>query len=205
MAESVDQLQALFSEMKACNKCRLRALCKQVVPGEGPNRVRVAFFAEAPGETEDTEGRPLIGRAGSLFRQALKAYGQFDASKVFISNAVRCRPPDNREPSPDEKAACWEWTLRTLQIIRPKVVVTMGRHALDVMAEKFGFLKKIGQKGITKIAGSPIYVKERNFYVFPITHPSYAMRRNEARNEFFSFFSYLHRAVPGWLERGPEE
>jgi len=158
------------------------------------------FFAEAPGAKEDTEGIPLVGRSGQLFRRAL-AGARIKVGDVYLSNIVRCRPPDNRDPLPDEIEACWNWTAETLNLIRPRIVVPMGRPALFTMAYKLGFNKKVGQNPITKLAGKPIFVAERNFYCYPMFHPSYAARRRDVRSTFVAHMKYLGEAIPGWLER----
>lgn len=162
------------------------------------------FIAEAPGETEDETGRPLVGRAGDTFRRALRNIGLSDAG-VLIENICMCRPPNNREPTPEEEEACWPWLEHKIAITKPKVIVTMGRHAIQVLANKFGFQKKIGKLTITKIAGRPIWLDNLKCYVLPMTHPSYAMRRNDAREEFEGYFAYLSRALPGWKERVADE
>lgn len=194
------KLDILFEQMRACRACRLRKTCKQVVAGEGPADANVAFFAEGPGASEDEAGRPLIGRSGQFWRMGLRRCG-IDERSIFVSNAVKCRPPENRDPFLDEKEICWKWTIELLQIIRPKVIIPMGRHALEGFSKNFGF--SIGQKGIQKIAGKAIYVADRNFYVFPMFHPAYALRNGTARDEFQAHLSFLRQAIPGWLQRPP--
>lgn len=197
-------LQELRSQNVQCTRCSLRSGCKQVVPGEGPETADIMFIAEAPGETEDDTGRPLVGRAGDMFRRALRNIN-ISESSVVIENVCCCRPPNNREPTPEEEDACWGWLEHKIAIVKPKVIVTMGRHAIQVLANRFGFQKKIGKLSITKIAGKPIWLDNYTCYVLPMTHPSYAMRRNDAREEYEGFFQYLARALPGWKERVSDE
>lgn len=170
------------------------------MPGEGPLNTYLMFLAEAPGETEDKQGRPLVGRAGQIFRTTARVAG-LDLDKYYISNVCRCRPPDNRTPNPDELEACWPWTLKTLQLIRPKILVPLGDTALRTLAYKFEFTKFLHGEKITKLAGKPFYVAKRHFYVFPVFHPSYAARRSDAQKEFRAHFKYLAQAIPGWLQR----
>lgn len=160
----------------------------------------VVFLAEAPGETEDFRGRPLIGKAGKVFRKAMQQVG-LPLSKYYVSNLILCRPPDNRVPNPDELEACWPWTSQMLQLLRPKVLVPMGDTALRMLAYKLGFSKQVKQDKITKLAGKPIYVEARKFYVYPLFHPSYAARRKDAREEFTAHCRYLKHALPRWMER----
>jgi len=183
--------------MKKCTQCRLRKTCTQVVPGEGPADAHIVILGEGPGQNEDEEGRPFVGRAGQFLRSQLRG---IEKHGVYISNTVRCRPPDNRDPNPDETEACWPWTLKTLQVIKPKVVVTLGKPALNTIAFKYGI--KIPAGGFAeKTAGKRIYVEERKFFLFPCVHPAFALRRKEARKQFTTHMKYLGRALPGWLRR----
>lgn len=192
-------MEVLHRDMKACNACGLHTGCRQVVPGEGSAEALIVFLAEGPGETEDKRGLPLVGWAGKLFRSELRKSG-LDQVPHYISNMVRCRPPDNRDPLPEEIKACWPWTLKTLQYIRPKVVVPMGKPALFTLAHVFDFGKKLGgQAKITKLAGVPIYLEDRDFYVYPLVHPSFARRNKSAAVEFSHHIMYLRQALPGWL------
>ena len=180
-----------------CNQCRLRKTCNQVVPGEGPADAHIVILGEGPGKDEDEEGRPFVGRSGQFLRSQLRGIEKYG---IYISNTVRCRPPDNRDPNPDESEACWTWTLKTLQAVRPKVVVTLGKPALSVVSYKFGV--KIPAGGFAdKVAGKRIYVEDRKFFLFPCVHPSFALRRREARKLFTTHMKYLGRALPGWLRR----
>lgn len=195
-----EDLERLLNEIRKCSACQLRKTCNQVVPGAGPADTRVAVFGEGPGETEDKDGIPFVGYSGQFLRQSMKRVS-LDDSAMFISSAVRCRPPDGREPNEDEKKACWPWTLKLLQIVRPKVIVTLGRHALEIFSDNYGF--KIGQQGIKKIAGTPIYVPSRNFYIYPMFHPTFATRQSATRELFAAHLGYLKQALPGWIARPP--
>jgi DNA polymerase len=170
------------------------------VPGEGPSRAYLLFLAEAPGATEDEHGRPLIGKAGRIFRNSAEQAG-IDLDKCYIGNICRCKPPENRTPNPDEVEACWPWVLKTLQLIKPRIIVPLGDTALRTLAYKFGFQKFLRKDKITNLAGKPFYVEDRKFYVFPMVHPSYAARRRDVREAFRAHFVYLKEAIPGWLIR----
>jgi len=196
----MDALSNLHSEIKACTQCSLRQGCTQVVPGEGNPEAGVVFFAEAPGAVEDERGRPLIGRSGTYFRIELARAG-IKENEVYLSNIVRCRPPENRDPLPEEIESCWTWTLKTLQVIRPKVIVPMGRPALVTLSQKLGFHKKVGQNPIMKLAGIPFFVEEKHFFVFPIFHPAFAIRRSSLKPEFRAHLMYLAKAIPDWMRR----
>ncbi|HEX9494831.1 MAG TPA: uracil-DNA glycosylase, partial [Candidatus Limnocylindria bacterium] len=124
-----DPLAALADEIRACTACPLHRSAKQAVPGEGSAESGIFFLGEAPGYNEDVQGRPFVGAAGHLLDQLLAGIG-LDRSKVFITNVVRHRPPENRDPLPEEVAACHVWFERHLAALKPKVVVTLGRHAM---------------------------------------------------------------------------
>lgn len=191
-------MEKLHLEMKACNACGLRAGCTQVVPGEGPKSATVMFIAEAPGANEDEQGRPLIGKSGKLFRAALQRAG-VEEDGIYIRNICCCRPPENRDPKPDEIEACWQWTLKTLQVIRPKTIVTLGLPATLTIAYKFDIKLPINK--ITKLAGKPIYVADRHFYLYPMFHPAYAARGRDNKQTFFAHMKYLAKALPGWSKK----
>ena len=190
--------------MRACTRCALRtgadSECTQVVPGVGSQGANVAFFGEGPGRDEDEKGEPFVGRSGQLLRAQLRS-AKIGLEDVYISNTVRCRPPGNRDPLPEEAETCWHWTHRTLVLIQPRIIVALGRPALATLARKLGFSKKIGQLSITKLAGKPIFVEERNFFCYPIFHPAYALRNPRVRAEFQAHIRYLALAIPGWLAR----
>jgi uracil-DNA glycosylase family 4 len=123
-------LDALAAEVRACTACRLHAGRTNAVPGEGDPMTEVVFVGEGPGVNEDRLGRPFVGRAGDLLVRLLVSIG-WQRSDVFITNIVKCRPPDNRDPEPDEVAACEPYLRRQLQVLDPALVVTLGRHSMS--------------------------------------------------------------------------
>lgn len=195
-------IDALCVRMRSCQGCALRLTSTQVVPGEGSENARILFIGEGPGEDEDIQGRPFVGRTGQLLRDNMFRTGVAQYPH-YITNTVKCRPPENREPNPDECAACWPWTEALIDILRPRVIVPLGRPALTTIAARLGFTRKIGQNKITKLAGVPIHL-DQGIYIYPMFHPSYAARRSDARAEFHGHLLYLQAALPGWLAR-PEE
>lgn len=195
-------LEHLHSKMKACSKCDLRKQCTQVVPGEGSETATIMFIGEGPGQREDEIGIPFVGRSGQFLRASMRSANILQKEHLwYITNVVRCRPPDNRDPHPSEVEACWEWTLGLLKTVAPKILVPLGKAALYPLAHKLGFSNKVGQLKITKLAGRPFYVEDRSIYVMPFFHPSYAIRRSDAREAFESHMMYLGKAYPGWSER----
>jgi len=122
-------LEAIAAEVRACTRCRLHAGRTHAVPGEGHPDTEVVFVGEGPGLNEDRQGRPFVGRAGDLLVRFLATIG-WRREEVFITNVVKCRPPDNRDPEPDEVAACLPYLQRQLQALDPALVVTLGRHSM---------------------------------------------------------------------------
>jgi uracil-DNA glycosylase len=128
-AERRAALEAIAAEVRACTDCRLHERRSRAVPGEGHPSTEVVFVGEGPGMNEDREGRPFVGRAGDLLVRLLGSIG-WQREDVFITNIVKCRPPENRDPEPDEVAACAPYLRRQLEVLDPALIVTLGRHSM---------------------------------------------------------------------------
>lgn len=124
-------LDAIASEVRVCDRCRLAAQRTLAVPGEGNPDTEVMLVGEGPGQNEDRQGRPFVGAAGALLDELLATVG-WRREDVFITNVVKCRPPGNRDPEPDEIAACRPFLRRQLEILDPALVVTLGRFSLQM-------------------------------------------------------------------------
>ena len=166
---SVDNIEKIVLEIKKCDKCRLSAKRKNTVPGEGCQKPIVMVIGEGPGADEDETGKPFVGAAGKLLDKMLSSIGLSRETNVFIGNIVKCRPPMNRDPVPDEQEACLPYLYRQINILKPKYILSVGRVSTQAL---------IGQKeGITKLRG--------RFYTFeglPLLatfHPS-ALLRDES-------------------------
>ncbi len=164
MPDSLDQVAA---EVRVCVKCPLSQSRTHAVPGEGPADARVMFVGEGPGYHEDRQGRPFVGASGHYLEQLLASIG-IRREDVFITNVVKCRPPGNRDPLPDEIAACSDYLTRQLALIRPDVVVTLGRHSMG---------RFFPGQSITRIHGQPKRIGDA--YYLPMFHPAAALRRPE--------------------------
>jgi DNA polymerase len=153
-------------EVSVCDKCRLATTRTQTVFGEGDVDAKIFFIGEGPGENEDLTGRPFVGRAGQLLDKMIAAMG-LSREKVFIANIVKCRPPDNRVPAPDEVATCTPYLVRQLEIVRPAVIVTLGLPALKYMLDdpKLTMGRSRGQWKLW-----------RGIKLMPTYHPSYVLR-----------------------------
>ena len=123
-------LDAIAAEVRICRRCRLAEQRLQAVPGEGHPDTEVVFVGEGPGQNEDRQGRPFVGAAGGLLEELLALVG-WRREEVFITNVVKCRPPGNRDPEPDEMAACAPFLRRQLEVLDPAMVVTLGRFSLQ--------------------------------------------------------------------------
>ncbi|MFH0751650.1 MAG: uracil-DNA glycosylase [Chloroflexota bacterium] len=128
-AERRAALEGIAAEVRACTACRLHGGRTRAVPGEGHASTEVVFVGEGPGMNEDREGRPFVGRAGDLLVRLLGSIG-WRREDVFITNVVKCRPPENRDPEPDEISACAPFLRRQLEVLDPSLIVTLGRHSM---------------------------------------------------------------------------
>ena len=125
-------LNDLYEQSKTCTKCRLAATRTNFVFGEGNPEAQIAVIGEAPGAEEDAQGRPFVGRSGKLLDKILEAIG-FSREDVFICNIIKCRPPENRNPLTDEIECCMPWLKTQLQLIKPKIVLLLGRVAANTV------------------------------------------------------------------------
>src|SRR5216683_2832291 len=124
-----DSLEAIGAEVRACRMCKLCQTRTVGVPGEGSPQAEIMFIGEGPGFHEDQQGRPFVGAAGQLLTEMLRLIG-LQREEVFITNVVRCRPPGNRDPLPDELEACDTYTQRQIAVLQPKLIVTLGRYSM---------------------------------------------------------------------------
>jgi len=165
-------LAEIAKKIGVCQRCSLWKGTKHAVPGEGNSAAKVMFIGEAPGFYEDQVGRPFVGAAGKLLTQSLEEVG-ISREEVFIGNVIKHRPPENRDPLPTEISACRTWLDQQLEVIRPKIVVTLGRYSLArfVTAAKIsvvhGKLTKAGKQ-----------------LVLPMYHPAAALRSPALLEEF---------------------
>lgn len=175
----MDVLSLIADEIRACRACPLWSTSHQAVPGEGSAESGILFLGEAPGFHEDQQGRPFVGAAGQLLDELLAGIG-LDRSKVFITNVVRHRPPENRDPLPAEIAACDVWLRRHLEALAPRVLVTLGRFAMA---------KFMPGESITRVHGRPRRVGAVT--VFPMFHPAAALRAPSLRPALVGDFAAL--------------
>lgn len=157
-------------ERANCKLCKLYKTRKKVVYGEGNSDAELMFIGEGPGENEDKTGRPFVGRAGQLLDKIIKAM-RLERSEVYIANIVKCRPPNNRNPEADEIQTCRPFLDRQIDIIKPKVIITLGAPASRTILNTTETIGRLRGK----------FFKYKNIPVLPTYHPSYLLRNPESK------------------------
>jgi len=177
-------LTQIEQNIKVCQKCRLCKLATNAVPGEGNVDSEVVFVGEAPGAEEDKQGRPFVGRAGMLLERLLKEIG-YARQDVWIGNIIKHRPPENRDPLPDEIAACQPYLSMQLKAINPKIIVTLGRYAMyhfyneGKISRDRGVARKVTAPGIGETV------------IYPVYHPAAALRNPQAMDDLKKDFAKI--------------
>jgi len=187
-----EQLVELYREVQDCTRCPLHETRTKAVFGAGNADADLMFVGEAPGAEEDRQGLPFVGRAGQLLNQMLGEIG-LAREDVFIANVLKSRPPDNRDPQPEEIAACEPYLWRQVGLIEPKVVCTLGNFATKLLSGS--------PTGITKVRGAP-QVHElggRAVFLLPLFHPAAALRTPRVKEQLRGDFA----AIPDLLA-GPD-
>jgi uracil-DNA glycosylase family 4 len=188
-AERRTALEGIATEVRACTACRLHVGRTQAVPGEGHPSTEVLFVGEGPGYNEDRQGRPFVGAAGSFLTELLGSVG-WKRDEVFITNVVKCRPPDNRDPEPDEIAACAPFLRRQVEALDPALIVTLGRHSMG----RFMPGARIGQVHGTTAPADP-ETGAHGADVFAMYHPAAALHQGTLRRTLLDDMA----RVPGAL------
>ncbi len=163
-------LHELKSSLHECQRCGLSSGRTQVVFGTGHPQADIMFVGEAPGFYEDRQGEPFVGAAGKLLNELLQSIG-LSREDIFIANVIKCRPPNNRDPLPEEIETCKPFLLQQIELIKPKLVCTLGNFATQTLLER--------KVGITKVRGQVIRMP--NFIVFPLLHPAAALHQGNLR------------------------
>lgn len=188
MKSKQTQLNQLNQRMSACSQCALRAGCSRVVPGEGSVEANIMFIGEAPGKKEDETGHPFVGAAGKFLNEMLASI-KLKREDVYIANVCKCRPPENRDPAPEEVAACWPWLLEQIRIIQPKLIVTLGRHSM----ERFLPDQKISQMHGTLVIKTIPEIGQQNFYT--LYHPAAALYNGSMRKTLLDDFTKIPKVL----------
>ncbi len=165
-------LEAVREAMADCRRCPLGALCHNLVFGEGNPRAELLFVGEAPGADEDAQGRPFVGRAGQLLTKIIVAMG-LKREEVYICNILKCRPPGNRNPLPDEITACEPFLIRQIEAIRPRVICALGSFAAHTLLKS--------EAPITALRGR--FHAYQGIPLMPTYHPAYLLRNAGAKKQ----------------------
>jgi uracil-DNA glycosylase family 4 len=176
-------LADLEKEVSVCQRCALAQGRTRAVPGEGPENAAIMFVGEGPGFHEDQQGRPFVGAAGQFLDELLQSIG-LRRSEVYITNVVKCRPPGNRDPQPEEMAACQSYLDRQIALIKPKVIVTLGR---------FSMARAFPNEKISAIHGKPRKI-DGIVYV-PMFHPAAALHQPSLRRTVEEDFARLPKIL----------
>jgi len=210
-AERREQLVSLYKDVSNCTKCPLHETRTKAVFGAGNADADLMFVGEAPGAEEDKQGLPFVGRAGQLLNQMLEEIG-LSREDVFICNVLKSRPPNNRDPMPEEIAACEPYLWDQVRLIEPRVVCTLGNFATKLLTGS--------PTGITRVRGTPQthQLGGRTVFMLPIFHPAAALRtpavKEQLRADFATIPALLERALPAPMpsaeemaeaQDGPEE
>ena len=184
-------LQAFHDSIRNCQKCGLAAGRTQVVCGSGNAPAGMMFVGEAPGYYEDKAGTPFVGAAGKLLDRLLQEIG-LQRADIFITNVVKCRPPQNRNPQPEEVTACQPYLFQQIALVKPRVICTLGNFATQLL---------LGKKvGITKVRGQSFQVNE--YFVFPLLHPAAALHQERFQQAIREDFQRLRAFLDQWPEPG---
>lgn len=188
MPSKLEKLNELNARLSKCSACVLRQGCKQVVPGEGSAEAEILFIGEGPGQKEDELGRPFVGAAGKFLDEMLSAIN-LNRNQVYIANVVKCRPPGNRDPKPEEAAACWPWLLEQIKIIQPKLIVTLGRHSMERFLPNQKISAVHGRAMRREIAG----IGKQVFYT--LYHPAAALYNGGMRELLIKDFKRIPKVL----------
>jgi DNA polymerase len=178
-----DLLKQVAQETSHCTRCALHHSRKLAVPGEGPAHSEILFIGEGPGFYENEQGRPFVGAAGK-FLDELLANANLKRSDVFITNVVKCRPPGNRDPLPEELSACSEYLERQIQAINPKVIVTLGRYSMVTF---------LPNAKISEVHGQSMRIKGR--LIIPMYHPAAALHQQSLKATVQQDFARLPELI----------
>ena len=188
MTGAMDSLHEVARLVQQCTDCPLSQTRTNAVPGEGPDNADLMFIGEGPGYHEDRQGRPFVGPAGQFLDGLLASIGT-NRREVFIANMIKCRPPQNRDPMPNEISACQKYLQRQIELVNPKLIVTLGRFSLGYF---------FPGESISKARGRLREKDGRRLY--PVMHPAAGLRRQELRasivQDFQAIPSLLEQAVP---------
>lgn len=184
-----DKENDLSKRIASCRRCSLRQSCTQVVVGSGSTELEIMFIGEAPGKKEDVSGVPFVGASGRLLEEMLQSV-QLSRESVYITNIVKCRPPENRDPLPIEVTTCTHWLNRQIEILNPKLIVTLGRHSMNFFFPEFVISSSHGRV----YWNQPKSLKKK-YQFLTLYHPAAAIYNRKLRKIIFSDFSIIPKIL----------
>lgn len=184
MFSKLDQLNKLDARMAKCSQCALRSNCTQVVFGAGSAEAQIMFIGEAPGKKEDELGIPFVGSSGRILDKMLVDI-HIKREDVYVTNVCKCRPPENRDPLPEEINACWPWLEKQIEIIDPKIIIPLGNYALNYFLPDAKISQVHGK--VLELAIPKIGTRK----IFPIHHPAAARQNKKTRALFNTDFQKI--------------
>ncbi len=177
-------LPSLTADAEGCTRCALHETRNSVVFGVGDTSADLMFIGEAPGADEDQQGEPFVGRAGQLLTQIIEAGMKLKRSDVYIANILKCRPPGNRNPAPDEVETCSPYLIRQIELIQPKVIVALGSFAAQMLlGTKTGITRLRGEFHDCNVVGLNFPPHKKPPVVMPTFHPAYLLRNPNAKRD----------------------
>lgn len=194
MNDKQQQYNDLLKGIENCKKCRLCEGRNNIVPGDGSINAQVVFVGEGPGKDEDLQGKPFVGQAGKFLSELLAGIG-ISREDVFITNVVKCRPPNNRDPQEDEIETCIPYLREQIKLIKPKVICTLGKHALKTMISK--------ELNISPSHGK--LFKKGSFHFFAHYHPAAALYNPNLRSVIQRDFVLMKAAVEKVIKEEEEQ
>lgn len=178
-------------QISDCRKCRLCETRTNVVPGEGNPAAKLMFVGEGPGQEEDRQGRPFVGRSGELLTSMIHSIG-LERSEVYIANVVKCRPPGNRNPEPDEAEACLPYLRAQVALIRPRIVVLLGKVACTyILRENISVMREHGN-----------WYERKGVLFMPTFHPSALLRDPAKKRDAWEDFKKIRDMLRQWKDSG---
>lgn len=190
----ITTLDQLFESIKDCRRCALAQNRTNLVLGVGDERAEIMFVGEAPGFHEDKQGEPFVGPAGKLLDQLLHSIG-LDRKQVYIANTLKCRPPENRDPTPEELETCTPFLYKQIELIAPRIICTLGNHATKILLKT--------STGITQLHGK--LVRKGTLTFVPLFHPAAALHKPPLKSVLIEDFQKLQELLKEERSRWEEE
>ncbi|RIB35596.1 MAG: uracil-DNA glycosylase [Candidatus Nanoclepta minutus] len=190
-----EEIEKINREINQCKRCPLYQSKINYVPGEGDPSSEIMFIGEAPGREEDKQGRPFVGNAGKYLTETIEKILEIKREDIFITNVLKCRPPNNRDPKEEEIEACSIWLIRQIETIKPRIIVTLGRHSSKFIFSYFGleFTNIMNERGKIR----KVRKWDKDVYIIPTLHPAAVLYHQNWRELFEKDFNTIRSVIEG--------